>query len=151
MAKNRGERKPRKRLGEWKHETRMVTVPGVGEVPARVIVVSHKGNTWEFPDTKDGRHRGSVAIQGVEKFIAYKNRVARLQGQVADLCKLVDGDAGDRLAQAADQMKIAMIRLYRSSALERSRNPPLPTFFSAFSDFSESPFFFSFATLYSFF
>jgi hypothetical protein len=110
MAKkeNTGERKPRKRLGEWKHETRMVTVPGVGAVPAKVIVVSHKGHKWELPDTKEGRHRGSELIQGVEKFIAYKNRVARLQGQVADLCKLVLGDAGELLAKAADQMKTAL-------------------------------------------
>ena len=108
MAKNTGERKPRKRLGEWKHEIRMGTVPGVGEVPAKIIVVSHKGNTWEFPDTKEGRHSGSVAIQGVEKFIAYKNRVARLQGQVSDLCKLVQGTAGELLAKAADQMQTAL-------------------------------------------
>lgn len=110
MTKNgqQGERKPRTRPGEWKRETRTVEMPNVGEVTAKVIVVTFEGHRWEVPDTKDGRHKATLAIQAVRDVARDLRQTERLRDKVRDLCKCWPGVVGDLLAKASDNLTTAM-------------------------------------------
>jgi hypothetical protein len=101
-------RKPRKRLGEWRREHRTMTVEGVGVVPYTVLVVTFEGHTWEVPDTKEGRHQGSMWIQGVVGVIKDRKRVERLRDQIRTLSQKWEGTAGDLLAKASDHLTTAL-------------------------------------------
>jgi hypothetical protein len=98
----------RKRRGEWKLETRTMSVEGVGVVTYTVRVVTFEGHTWEVPDTREGRHRAAEAIQAV---VSQKNdlrQIERLRAKVQRLSERVgDLEAVNCLVKAADLLDIA--------------------------------------------
>jgi hypothetical protein len=114
MAKEaKGEKVSRKRRGEWARETRMVDMPNVGQVPAVVCIVKHRGHTWEVPDTKEGRARAVALIRGVEERIHDCAYMGRLQEQVSKLARRwpsegLDSEVGGALAKAADLLRNAL-------------------------------------------
>lgn len=107
----------RKRLGEWDRQPRTTKVDG-HDVPYTAVVVTHKGHTWERPDTKQGRAEVTAAIHAVEQHEQDRKRLAALRERVRDMlkrCTTPDGTTPndqvalkEHLCKAADALAAAM-------------------------------------------